>query len=158
MDNTIDALKNLYVAMGGNEDDVADLSITPDMINAIAAIQGQGGKKQYQHNIYIFGAGKNIGCRIGFSIINDQPSDMDEASINQYLVDNDFHQDLETGAIKLLPASGGTDNASGVKGSVVGLSTVENLTVIWYLEETFTSAYLQSYTTALEITDTVVEL
>ena len=43
MDNTIDALKNLYVAMGGNEEDDANLSLTPDMINAIAAIQGQGG-------------------------------------------------------------------------------------------------------------------
>lgn len=37
MDGTIDALKNLYVALGGNADDVANISIIPDMINAIAA-------------------------------------------------------------------------------------------------------------------------
>ncbi len=36
MDNTIDALKNLYVALGGSADDVADVVIIPDMINAIA--------------------------------------------------------------------------------------------------------------------------
>lgn len=37
MDITIDALKNLYVALGGTADDVADVTIIPDMINAIAA-------------------------------------------------------------------------------------------------------------------------
>lgn len=36
MDNTIDALKNLYVALGGTASDVADLMLIPDMINAIA--------------------------------------------------------------------------------------------------------------------------
>ncbi len=36
MDKTIDALKNLYVALGGSADDVADVVIIPDMINAIA--------------------------------------------------------------------------------------------------------------------------
>lgn len=36
MDTTVDALKNLYVALGGNADDVADIVIIPDMINAIA--------------------------------------------------------------------------------------------------------------------------
>ena len=36
MDNTIEALKNLYVALGGDADDVADIVIIPDMINAIA--------------------------------------------------------------------------------------------------------------------------
>lgn len=38
MDTTIQALKALYVALGGSADDVADLVIIPDMINAIAAI------------------------------------------------------------------------------------------------------------------------
>lgn len=36
MDNTLDALRNLYVALGGNADDVANLVIIPDLINAIA--------------------------------------------------------------------------------------------------------------------------
>ena len=36
MDNTIDALRALYVALGGTASDVADLVIIPDMINAIA--------------------------------------------------------------------------------------------------------------------------
>lgn len=37
MDNTIIALTNLYVALGGDADDVANITIIPDMINAIAA-------------------------------------------------------------------------------------------------------------------------
>ena len=40
MDNTIDALKNLYVAMGGNIEYVQDIVIIPDMINAIAELMG----------------------------------------------------------------------------------------------------------------------
>ena len=36
MDNTITALKALYVALGGDADDVTDIVIIPDMINAIA--------------------------------------------------------------------------------------------------------------------------
>ena len=36
MDNTITALKALYVALGGTAADVADITIIPDMINAIA--------------------------------------------------------------------------------------------------------------------------
>ena len=36
MDNTLDALRNLYVALGGTAADVADLVIIPDLINAIA--------------------------------------------------------------------------------------------------------------------------
>lgn len=36
MPNTIDALKALYVALGGDADDVADLVIIPDLIAAIA--------------------------------------------------------------------------------------------------------------------------
>lgn len=43
MDNTIQALQNLYVALGGDLADVADLVIIPDMINAIAAHIGSGG-------------------------------------------------------------------------------------------------------------------
>ena len=38
MDTTIDALKALYVALGGDADDVADITIIPDMINAIATV------------------------------------------------------------------------------------------------------------------------
>ena len=34
--NTIDALKALYVALGGDADDVADLVIIPELIAAIA--------------------------------------------------------------------------------------------------------------------------
>lgn len=36
MDNTIVALRNLYVALGGTAADVANLVIIPDLINAIA--------------------------------------------------------------------------------------------------------------------------
>ena len=36
MDNTLDALRALYVALGGTASDVADLVIIPDLINAIA--------------------------------------------------------------------------------------------------------------------------
>ena len=36
MDNTLDALRGLYVALGGDADDVADLVIIPDLINAIS--------------------------------------------------------------------------------------------------------------------------
>lgn len=38
MDKTIDALKALYVALGGTASDVADIVIIPDMINAIATV------------------------------------------------------------------------------------------------------------------------
>jgi hypothetical protein len=38
MDNTVKALQNLYVALGGNADDVADIVLIPDMINAIASV------------------------------------------------------------------------------------------------------------------------
>jgi hypothetical protein len=34
----IQALKNLYVALGGTASDVADINQTPDMINAIANV------------------------------------------------------------------------------------------------------------------------
>lgn len=34
--NTIEALKALYVALGGDADDVADLTIIPELIAAIA--------------------------------------------------------------------------------------------------------------------------
>jgi len=36
MDTTIIALQNLYVALGGEAADVANITIIPDMINAIA--------------------------------------------------------------------------------------------------------------------------
>lgn len=40
MNTTVDALKALYVALGGQADDVADIVIIPDMINAIATVAG----------------------------------------------------------------------------------------------------------------------
>ncbi len=40
MDNTLDALRALYVALGGNAADVADLVIIPDLINKIATQAG----------------------------------------------------------------------------------------------------------------------
>ena len=42
MDNTIIALQNLYVALGGTATDVADITIIPDMINAIATLVSSG--------------------------------------------------------------------------------------------------------------------
>ena len=36
MDNTLDALRALYVALGGDADDVMNLVIIPELINAIA--------------------------------------------------------------------------------------------------------------------------
>lgn len=36
MDNTLDALRGLYVALGGDADDVANLVIIPDLIKAIS--------------------------------------------------------------------------------------------------------------------------
>lgn len=38
MDTNVIALKALYVALGGDADDVADISLIADMINAIATI------------------------------------------------------------------------------------------------------------------------
>lgn len=38
MDTTVDALKALYVALGGSADDVANVVLIPDMINAIATV------------------------------------------------------------------------------------------------------------------------
>lgn len=38
MDNNIKALQNLYVALGGDIDDVTDVNTNADMINAIAGI------------------------------------------------------------------------------------------------------------------------
>jgi len=38
MDNNITALQGLYVALGGQAEDVANITIIPDMINAIATL------------------------------------------------------------------------------------------------------------------------
>lgn len=43
MDTNVQALKNLYAALGGDPADVADISTNADMINAIAAHIGSGG-------------------------------------------------------------------------------------------------------------------
>ena len=42
MDNTITALRALYVALGGTASDVANLVIIPDLINAIATLIASG--------------------------------------------------------------------------------------------------------------------
>ena len=39
---TVDALKALYVALGGSADTVADLVLIPDVINAIATLVSSG--------------------------------------------------------------------------------------------------------------------
>ncbi len=44
MDRTVDALKNLYVALGGEAADVADITLIPDMINAIAELKESDGE------------------------------------------------------------------------------------------------------------------
>ena len=36
MDTTVSALKKLYVALGGSADDVAEITLIPEMINALA--------------------------------------------------------------------------------------------------------------------------
>lgn len=38
MDRTVDALKALYVALGGTAADVANTTLIPDMINALATV------------------------------------------------------------------------------------------------------------------------
>lgn len=38
MNTTVEALKNLYVALGGSADDVANITLIPDMINALATV------------------------------------------------------------------------------------------------------------------------
>ena len=38
MDRTVDALKKLYVALGGSAEDVVNITLIPDMINAIAGV------------------------------------------------------------------------------------------------------------------------
>ena len=38
MDSAVKALKNLYVALGGDADDVANISRIPDMIEAVATV------------------------------------------------------------------------------------------------------------------------
>ena len=43
MDTNVQALKNLYAALGGDPADVANISTNADMINAIAAHIGSGG-------------------------------------------------------------------------------------------------------------------
>lgn len=43
MDTTVEALKNLYAALGGIAADVADITLIPDMINALASYIQQGG-------------------------------------------------------------------------------------------------------------------
>lgn len=41
--NNVNALKALYIALGGSADDAANLTTIPEMINAIAAVVSSGG-------------------------------------------------------------------------------------------------------------------
>lgn len=43
MNTTVEALKGLYAALGGTAADVADITLIPDMIDAIAEYIGTGG-------------------------------------------------------------------------------------------------------------------
>lgn len=43
MNLTVEALKELYIALGGNATNVADITLIPDMIKALAAYIGNGG-------------------------------------------------------------------------------------------------------------------
>lgn len=43
MDTTVDALKALYAALGGTAADVQNITLIPDMINAIATFVAAGG-------------------------------------------------------------------------------------------------------------------
>lgn len=43
MDTTVNALKNLYTALGGTAADVENITTIPDMVNAIASHIGEGG-------------------------------------------------------------------------------------------------------------------
>lgn len=38
MNSTVEALKAIYVALGGSADDVANITLIPDMLNAIATV------------------------------------------------------------------------------------------------------------------------
>jgi hypothetical protein len=42
MNQTVDALKALYVALGGTAADVANITLIPDMVNAIATLVQSG--------------------------------------------------------------------------------------------------------------------
>lgn len=46
MDTTVEALKALYVALGGTADDVANVTLIPDMINAIAIVASSATKAE----------------------------------------------------------------------------------------------------------------
>ena len=46
MNLTVKALKELYIALGGSPANVADITLIPDMIKAIAAYIGSGGGKE----------------------------------------------------------------------------------------------------------------
>lgn len=43
MNLTVEALKELYIALGGNATNVADITLIPDMIKEIAAYISAGG-------------------------------------------------------------------------------------------------------------------
>lgn len=45
---TVDALKRLYISLGGNEDDVAELNLNPEVVEALSELSiGGGATKTY---------------------------------------------------------------------------------------------------------------
>ena len=46
MNTTVDALKTLYVALGGNADAVKNITLIPDMITAIATVAATATAKE----------------------------------------------------------------------------------------------------------------
>ena len=50
MNSTVDALKALYVALGGSADDVVNITLIPDMINAIATVAAAATAKELPDN------------------------------------------------------------------------------------------------------------
>lgn len=50
MGATVNALKALYVALGGSADDVKNISLIPDMINAIATVASTAVAKELPAN------------------------------------------------------------------------------------------------------------
>ena len=47
---TVDALKTLYVALGGSADDVKNISLIPDMISAISTVAQTATAKELPAN------------------------------------------------------------------------------------------------------------
>lgn len=147
----------------GAENELGDpQSRIEELLQEILEQGSGGGKKQYRHNIFLFGSGKSgsarITSRITFAIINDQSTEMDANSINEYLVEKGFVYDWETGADRLLSASGDTINSGNI-GVAIGITTISGVTAIRYeAGGSYTDVRLSYFNIALDITDTIVEI